>query len=362
MKPISRALAAVIAVSAAAGCRGERRCNDRTVLLSINLAGGAQGADEIEVRPAIEGESLTGGRVSRRPGEVSGTIEVVLADRYRTDAVVTILVIARANGAVLAEDQVVDRLAAICTRLSLTLGPGAGDGGRDASDTDTLVAFDAGTPPGDGPTADRGGSDAAPVDGPPAADAPPPVADASPDRGPDLAPDTPPLPTRKRIFVTKAGYTGALGGLAGAHAQCTQLANAAGLTGSYMAWLSTAAAGPASFMTPSPVPYVLPSGEMVAASWADLIDGNLLRPIDRDQNGDPSTGAAICEGGEVWTNTTTAGTPIGSGDCAGWTSQATTAALASSAGNLRFSTARWTNSGCISIGCNFPLPIYCLEQ
>jgi hypothetical protein len=64
----------------------------------------------------------------------------------------------------------------------------------------------------------------------------------------------------------------------------------------------------------------------------------------------------------VWTNTTTAGTPVAAPDCAGWTSQSADATLASSAGSLRFTDARWTHSGCVGVGCNFSLPIYCVEQ
>ena len=115
-------------------------------------------------------------------------------------------------------------------------------------------------------------------------------------------------------------------------------------------------------MAQYPVPYVLSTGQAVATGWADLVDGSLLRPIDRDQNGDPANPAGICEGGEVWTNTTAAGTPIGAADCAGWTSLALDAALASAAGNVRYSDARWTSSGCRSIGCSFALQIYCVEQ
>ncbi len=357
-----RAVAAALVISAAAGCRGERRCNEGTVLLTVTLAGKAGTADEIEIRPSVEGHFLAGGPVSRRAGETSGTIEVVLGDRYQTDAVVTIVVIARANGMVLAEGQVVERLEAVCSRLSITLGLTADGGPGDAA-----PAFDAGTPPADTmmPVPDAPpGADLAPVTDAPPSDAitpdlPP---DRAPDVAPDLAPDTAPPITPRHIFVTRDAYTGSFGRLTGAHALCTQLANAAGLTGAYKAWLSTAVAGPESFMTHNPGPYILPDGQMVARDWDDLVDGSLLRPIDRDQNGQFAQTPGVCEGGEVWTNTTAAGTPIGPADCAGWTSQAIDIALASAAGNLHEANARWTNSGCVSIGCNSTLPIYCVEQ
>ena len=39
----------------------------------------------------------------------------------------------------------------------------------------------------------------------------------------------------------------------------------------YRAWLSTATAGPSSFMTRHPGPYVLPGGEMIATSWTERV-------------------------------------------------------------------------------------------
>ena len=167
-----------------------------------------------------------------------------------------------------------------------------------------------------------------------------------------------PMPVSKRVFVTSGKQTGMMGGLMGAHALCTRLANDAGLTGQYRAWLSTATAGPSSFMTHNPGPYILPGGEMVATSWADLTDGTLLRPIDRDQNGMPVNPQFVCEGGEVWTNTTIGGTPASANDCTGWFGLAGT----SQAGNVRFANTRWTNSGCTAVTCASDMQIYCFEQ
>lgn len=50
--------------------------------------------------------------------------------------------------------------------------------------------------------------------------------------------------SNKTVFVTSQTYTGNLGGLAGADAQCNLLAKAAGLEGSYLAWLSDATESP----------------------------------------------------------------------------------------------------------------------
>ena len=165
-------------------------------------------------------------------------------------------------------------------------------------------------------------------------------------------------PAPKRVFVTRDRFTGAMGGLLGAHAFCTRAANAAGLTGNYRAWLSSATQGPAAFMIPSPGPYVLPRGEVVAQSWADLVDGTLARAIDRDERGDPANTNFVCEGGEVWTNTTPAGAPRGVLDCGGWTTELGTSAT----GNVKFANLRWTDSGCNVVTCASALNLYCFEQ
>src|SRR5258706_251442 len=44
--------------------------------------------------------------------------------------------------------------------------------------------------------------------------------------------------THKRVFVTSSIYSGAVGGLAGADAQCQYRAGVHGFTGTYRAWLS----------------------------------------------------------------------------------------------------------------------------
>jgi hypothetical protein len=57
-------------------------------------------------------------------------------------------------------------------------------------------------------------------------------------------------------FVSGTKFTGALGGLIGADQQCAALAGAAGLSGTYRAWLSDDTGSPATRFTPSTVPYV----------------------------------------------------------------------------------------------------------
>jgi cysteine-rich repeat protein len=163
----------------------------------------------------------------------------------------------------------------------------------------------------------------------------------------------------RRVFVTSTVYNGNMGGLAGADARCQERADAGGLSGTFLAWLSDSTGSPSTRMTHGLGHYLLITGEAIATSWADLTDGQILRPIDRDELGNPSQGTFVCQGGEVWSNTSAAGAVSGADDCGNW---ATAANQTSSAGNVQFTDEGWTSSGCTSIGCLSPLPIYCFEQ
>ena len=95
-----------------------------------------------------------------------------------------------------------------------------------------------------------------------------------------------PLPSLcgpKLVFVSSAAYTGNLGGLTGADAKCQALATAAGFPGTFKAWLSDTTNSPSTRFTHWPLGYVRVDGVMVASSWADLTDGSLTAPINRDE-------------------------------------------------------------------------------
>ena len=118
----------------------------------------------------------------------------------------------------------------------------------------------------------------------------------------------------KKVFVTSQTYTGNLGGLAGADAKCQNLADAAGLPGTFKAWLSDGTTSAASRFIQRPVPYALVGDTIISYSWNDLTDGSLLHPINLDENGNLVEEV-------VWTNTTTSGgiwSPIN--HCINWTS------------------------------------------
>jgi len=126
------------------------------------------------------------------------------------------------------------------------------------------------------------------------------------------------------VFVTSTTYDGDLGGVAGADAKCQARAVAAGLPGTYKAWISDSTSSPSTTFTQSPSAYVLVDLTQVAASWAALtgqgtVCTNCLdAPIDRDEFG-VAVGA-----GTVWTGTRPDGTETGAGGaldyCGDWTS------------------------------------------
>jgi len=119
-----------------------------------------------------------------------------------------------------------------------------------------------------------------------------------------------------RVFVTSQTYTGNLGGLAGADAKCQTLADAAGLRGTFKAWLSDGTTSAASRFTHRELPYALVDDTIVAYGWDDLTDGSLLHPINLDENGN------LVEE-TVWTNTTESGGIWGPvNHCINWTSEA----------------------------------------
>ncbi|MCA9638983.1 MAG: DUF4215 domain-containing protein, partial [Myxococcales bacterium] len=82
----------------------------------------------------------------------------------------------------------------------------------------------------------------------------------------------------RRVFVTSTLYQGNLGGLAGADAKCQARAQAAGLPGTFLAWLSDNTNNPNTRFTKSMGPYVLVNGTKIANNYTDLTDGTLLAP------------------------------------------------------------------------------------
>ena len=119
-----------------------------------------------------------------------------------------------------------------------------------------------------------------------------------------------------RVFVTSTKHNGLFGGLTGADAECKARADAAGLGGTWMAWMGDGVDGPVTRFDHSSEPYSRVGGGVIALSWDDLIDGTIGVPLLHDETGTelPATDDMI-----VFTAVFHTGgnpTPV---NCVGWT-------------------------------------------
>ncbi len=126
----------------------------------------------------------------------------------------------------------------------------------------------------------------------------------------------------RRVFTTSQFTTSDFGGLAGGDAFCQNLAEAAGLKGTYIAWLSDSTGSPSTRFIRSTVPYVLVDGTRVADDWDDLTDGVLQHPINLTENATtPPESYNYCfTTRRVWSDTDITGTAnSSSAHCSNWT-------------------------------------------
>lgn len=162
----------------------------------------------------------------------------------------------------------------------------------------------------------------------------------------------------KRVFVTSTSTTGNIGGLAGADAICTARASAAGISGTFKAWLSTASVSVASRFTQATVPYYRRAGGnivVLAQNWAALTANSTTVPgqISFDENG-------VVVAANVWTGTSTTGASAVP-TCVDWTSTA-----GPMGGRQGYSSPRpqdigwWTDQG--TAACHSNSRLYCFEQ
>ena len=161
------------------------------------------------------------------------------------------------------------------------------------------------------------------------------------------------------VFTTSATFTGALGGLAGADATCTSIANGAGLTGRFVAWLSAStAAAPARLVVPGTSTaargWVRTDGKPVADRVADLLAGTMYYPIRFDEHGVDLDGDATHR---VLTGTSFDGTyDASNGSCLDWT---TTSAPMYAAGDLARAAIDWTDFSTNT--CTTAAHLYCFQ-
>ena len=157
-----------------------------------------------------------------------------------------------------------------------------------------------------------------------------------------------------RVFFSSTRHDGNLGGLSGADAICQSLAAAAGLGGTYQAWLSDDTNSPSSRFVHSTGPYRLVNGTTIAANFADLTDGTLLASIKVTE-----TGVTLAFPDDLaWTNTRFDGARDDDNQtCANWTSHSDL--LLGGSGRARRDSA-WTDGGFGE--CSSAFHLYCFQQ
>ena len=165
----------------------------------------------------------------------------------------------------------------------------------------------------------------------------------------------------KTVFTTSQKFPSNFGGLAGADAKCQAAATAAGLSGTYKAWLSDATGSPSTRFYKSVVPYTLVDGTAIANDWADLIDGTLKAPIKLTELGTTPPTTTGCSTDNVWCNTTATGTNQGFNSCTNWTGVESGVIW----GRFSATDASWTTGGgCAGGGwcATGQYPLFCFEQ
>jgi len=171
---------------------------------------------------------------------------------------------------------------------------------------------------------------------------------------------------RCTVFLTSDDFPGDFGGLQGGDDLCQNRAQAAGLGGTYRAWVSSSSDpdnGPNNRFNQNSFPYVLTNGNRVANNFAELTSMDLINPIDVDENEENVDGSDI---NSVWSNTLRNGSisqSDGTADCQNWN----TTTFFGAVGLFTETDETWADSSDI-LGtplftrCENPNRLYCFEQ
>lgn len=162
---------------------------------------------------------------------------------------------------------------------------------------------------------------------------------------------TPTLPI-KRVFTTSTWYDGNLGGIAGADAKCAARAAAAGLGGTWVAWVSTLTVNARDRIPNAEYRDLL--GNVIANNRGDLLDGSL-------DIGMGVTELGVYSAQLVWTGTTYLGVyDTARGACTDWTMNASF--QSGEVGSTGVIGTPWTNARPNPAeSCNRLNPLYCFE-
>jgi hypothetical protein len=171
------------------------------------------------------------------------------------------------------------------------------------------------------------------------------------------------------VFLTSTlpSLNGKLGGVAGADAYCQSLASAAGMSGTYAAWLTDGdkTTEPAQRFQSTEFKgwYMLPTKPptRVARGWTDLTMPNDAMPMNYLQAAITVTEAgALVNSANVWTNTNVDGTQASpDGHCDNWTSDFDFDAGRTGLAKAGVLDASWTAEA--PYKCGFGMRLYCFE-
>jgi hypothetical protein len=158
----------------------------------------------------------------------------------------------------------------------------------------------------------------------------------------------------RRAFITSTGYTGNLGGLAGADAACQARATAGALSNPtrFKAWLSTSTVNAKDRLT-SGGPWVRVDGIPFANSLTDLTSSTLFTGLAVDEFGGHAMDAA-------YTGTGSAGLVEGTYTCSDWTYGGATGPPYAAGGLTDSAYSDWTYGAVFF--CNGPARLYCFED
>ncbi|MDC0721040.1 DUF4215 domain-containing protein [Nannocystis bainbridge] len=163
------------------------------------------------------------------------------------------------------------------------------------------------------------------------------------------------------VFVTAATFKGAIGGLAGADAKCTQAAAESPLPKNltWKAWISDGTSSPTSagrLETDYTGYYKFTNETILAHGWSALVAPPLALPITFDENSNPVEEPLL-----AWTNTLSAGTSVGADHCSNWTSSMFS--TKGRFGDVSASDATWTDAAVDNpTGCSNSFHLYCFQS
>lgn len=160
--------------------------------------------------------------------------------------------------------------------------------------------------------------------------------------------------TAKRVFVTKTRYNGNLGGLVGADQKCNTAAEAAGLGGTWKAWLSDSNTNAIDRIAEvGPWYDIVPNETWVNQKVFNNKAGLATTPLAGIQNNED--GSFNSSGTSVWTGTSVGGV-ASANHCLSWTSTSSIAVYGV-AGKVNNG---WTSYSTNS--CSDTASLYCIEQ